>query len=139
MIVSNRAEVQGLSLKRMKYFALKLLGLLVLEWSLRATAGNGWGTRDPLSLPLSSFRNGGGNGPPQLFAKCVPVLDEALLGRRAAIRPIQALRIYRNGTAIATEVQFSALVPVLKKMLLPDRFGYSYVLRCGSDFTPVFF
>ncbi len=135
MTVSNSAEVQGLSLKAMKYFALKLLGLLVLGFSLRETAGNGCGRRDRLPLPLSSFRNGGGNGPPQLPAKCVPVLDEVLLGRRAATHPIQVLRINRNGSVIATEVQFSVLVLVLMKTLLLDSFGYPYVLCCYSGFT----
>ncbi len=108
MTVSNSAEVQGLSLKAMKYFALKLLGLLVLGFSLvRETAGNGCGRRDQLSLPFPSFRNGGGNEPLKLPEKCAPLLDEVLIGRRAATNPVQVLRINQNGSVIATEVQFS--------------------------------
>ncbi len=132
MTVSNSAEVQGLSLKEMKRFALKLLGLLALGWSLREVAGNDWGRRDGLSLPLSSFRNGGGNGPPQLSAKCVPMLDEVLLGRRAATHPIHALVINQNGSVIATEVKFSALVPVLLKTLLLNSLYYPCVLCCAA-------
>ncbi len=132
MTISNSAKVQGLSLKAMKCFALKLIGLLTLGWSLRDVAGNGWGRRDGLSLPLSSFRNGGGNGPPQLSAKCVPVSDEVLLGRRAATHPIHALMINQNGSVIATEVKFSAFVPVLLKMLLLNSFGYPCVLCCAA-------
>ncbi len=116
--------MQGLSLKAMKCSALKLIGLLALGCSLRDAAGRGWGRRDGLSLPLSTFCNGGGNGPPQLSEKCVHVLDdEELLGRRAATHPIHALMINQNGSVIATEVKFSVLVPALLKSMPPSSFG----------------